>query len=449
MPPNNLKASQQATLNGASPSEVSVAFSRVKHFIAGDTWLGQNNRYATDVIDRINLDHQQSTINNADMAEYIASSGPLHCFDGWIYLGRALDCHIRGDVETCIHLAYYAELRAAMSLLATQGIGIFNAKHVVVGQSGTCAVIEDHGTHQMVWLALNHWGHTQKCTDLIARIVRPYGFELNIWLSAMPLTTTGSLGHSWLTTWGLDLQRLATGADRDARNHISYRASGLRPIANTDTMQQSEFVRETWRLFEPSSSGGLYEIDSHLLRLAFDQHPLLPAPGAPAYDQERASRLRIMLDNMPLGLNRGRIDAFLGRHHFPQDSTVIQYAKGTSNVGDVGHHLEVLSRAMMLLRLATGASLELLRGAGLSSADLEFWWHELGIRHGMWDSNNIPDDTVDLWIETRDALDFLFEWEQTCPDPTMASRNEWRREISSFSSVLGECERIAMWGLAL
>ena len=56
-----------------------------------------------------------------DLTEYIGASTLGHCFDGWSYLGRATEAELAGDPGSARHLGYYAELRAAMSLLGRRG----------------------------------------------------------------------------------------------------------------------------------------------------------------------------------------------------------------------------------------------------------------------------------------------------------------------------------------
>ena len=49
--------------------------------------------------------------------DVLAATGPSHCLDGWTFLSRALAALLSGDTHTTRHLAYYAQLRAALSLL--------------------------------------------------------------------------------------------------------------------------------------------------------------------------------------------------------------------------------------------------------------------------------------------------------------------------------------------
>ncbi len=74
-------------------------------------WIGTSNRYRSKIIEKLETDADSAAIDDASLAEYIAASAPLHCADGWSFLGRALTCHAHGDGDAARHFAYYAELR--------------------------------------------------------------------------------------------------------------------------------------------------------------------------------------------------------------------------------------------------------------------------------------------------------------------------------------------------
>jgi len=114
-------------IRSLSRSNVEVTFSGLKPFIARSKWLGVTNRYSKDTIAKIKSDASAKKIREPQqLSQYISASCLLHCSDGWSYLGKAILSILRGDPHRARHLAYYAELRAAVALLATEGIGIFN-----------------------------------------------------------------------------------------------------------------------------------------------------------------------------------------------------------------------------------------------------------------------------------------------------------------------------------
>ena len=100
-----------------------------------DRWLTQSHPY----LDVLRAIRPPQPIDDKAIAEYVAASAPLHASDGWHYLARAFGAISHGDRNTAIHLAYYAELRAAMAILASEGIGVLNYVHVVVDSSGNAS----------------------------------------------------------------------------------------------------------------------------------------------------------------------------------------------------------------------------------------------------------------------------------------------------------------------
>ena len=99
-----------------SRDNVAQALARLDPFIAKRRWLAKTNRYAINTVERLALDLKPGkTLHAKHLAQYIAASSILHCADGWSYLGRAINCLLKGDPHRVVHLAYYAELRAALS----------------------------------------------------------------------------------------------------------------------------------------------------------------------------------------------------------------------------------------------------------------------------------------------------------------------------------------------
>lgn len=156
-------------LQTSSPATLQQTLQQLTmHFQTGK-WIASTNRYLGNCSDSIYQDLNRGTLNHSDLAQYIAASVALHCADGWSYLGRALECHACGDGEAASHLAYYAELRAAMSLLAAEGQGIFNTQHIIVDSHRNCRPISrlHFGTHEVAWFAFKTWAFQHSSADLL------------------------------------------------------------------------------------------------------------------------------------------------------------------------------------------------------------------------------------------------------------------------------------------
>src|SRR5438132_11064264 len=105
-----LTSNQKKVLRKSSRQAVSTTFNQLRPHLNRNRWLGLGNRYSANTINRLRGDLAGGIVNTRHLAQYIASSAPIHCTDGWTYLGRAIICHARGDSQTALHLAYYAEL---------------------------------------------------------------------------------------------------------------------------------------------------------------------------------------------------------------------------------------------------------------------------------------------------------------------------------------------------
>jgi hypothetical protein len=160
-----------------------------------------------------------------------------------------------------------------------------------------------------------------------------------------------------------------------------------------------------------------------------------------------------MIDAMlgRLGFNTAKQEEwqrFLTRNVSAQDPTVLQAARLVTDIHHPQYHLQVISRATLLLRVASGACDGLLREADLGKDQLMFWWKALGEKRGLWDSGNEPEEIVDLWGDVDGAISKIQQWHAE-HGATNPSFEQWRRDSAHEISVLGECERIGLWGLGL
>lgn len=440
-----LDSNQKDVLKKSDREMVRVALRRLPMYMKQKRWLGTKNAYRGG--------QPGAQLNHKHLGEFIAASAPLHCADGWALLGRALDCHARGDADGARHLGYYAELRGAMSLLAAEGIGVFDSKHAVLESSGTCLKLPGRRvprTHLITWLALKHWAGLKRSADLLADVIEPGGVPLSEWLDAFQGVAGAwhPIGDRWLRTWGLDLQRMAK--DQKARNVASYRPSHVDPGPCLPVLDCSGFVRDLWEICEPSSVSRFELLDRHLLRLGLEA-AFKGITGKKASDDcsSYEGRVRAMLGAVaPEGPLVEELERFLTRDSQPEDPSLTSEASGVLAANHPRHHVQVMSRAALLLRFATGACAAMLRHADLARNDLEFWWKALGEERRLWDPGGEPEELVDLWADVESALRGVREWEVAANEGG-ASQAEWRRECSQEISVLGECERIALWGLGL
>jgi len=446
MPKHSLNADQERVLQSASRNAVQETLSSLGRYFRKCRWVGGNNEYRKNTIENLKADlgHGLTTKNNKQLSEYIASSVLLHCIDGWIYLGKALCAHTYNDKNTAHHLAYYAELRAAMSLLACEGIAIFSGKHVVVDRNRQCVEIPlTPRTHIFTWLALDYWSKLNRSSSLLMQIISPSGIPLQDWLDEFFPGVSEHIGNQWLKTWGLDLKSISQ--DHNGRNEVSYRPTCLNYCTPINVLETSEFIRRLWELFEPMEASRFEFIDRYLLRAsirkAFYARMRYSPKTRPRVFEEQVD---LLLDNInPVGLPRLALkDLILDN----STNILLSEASRVDSVYSSRHHLQVIARAVLLLRVATGSASLLFGEAGFDGEDLEFWWRQFGEDIGLWVP---PFNTriVDLWADIEVALDDLALWENE--NSIDASYPDWRRSLAQELSNLGNCERILLWGLGL
>ncbi|MCY3772551.1 MAG: hypothetical protein OXG98_11105 [Gemmatimonadetes bacterium] len=381
------------------------------------------------------------------MAQYIAASITLHANDGWSYLGRAIGCLLTGDTHRALHLAYYAELRAAMSLLAGFGIGIFDHQHFIVAQANSTAKLHTRlGTHRMVWLALEEWAKLPSSGKIFAELVRPEGYDLDEWFQLHGgASKLAPQARAWFLQWGMDL-RLAS-KDRYARNESSYRPDGVPITWQADPTLCLNFVRDMWTLLEPSSTSSFEQIDRHIFRLSIERY-FRGLTGKPNATGDPAFVALVGKTVSRLGLPHSaekRIKDFLCRKVSAADPLVFRYSSHLPGTPETDA-LAVVSRAVLLLRLATGSAHRLLQRTSINAKDLAFWWQSLGENRGIWPPGTPPAEPYDLWADVKESLDAVAQIEEKSRPP-LDSFSSIATGLAPQLTVLASHERVGIWGL--
>ena len=455
--------------SSVEPSIVALTSTRIQslrsHFkpsvnstLRHSKWLLPTNRYYSNATTQIKADYSSlpyDPLNNTDVASYILCSSPVHCLDGWSFLSRSIDALIHGDIASVVHFAYYAELRAALAILAADGIGILKSNHILAQFSGATNVTVWNGnTHEDAWLALEAWSKSSRSSDLFLRGIRLDNVPLEDWLTGfgIPQVAASRLtGQTLLQQWGFDLQLssaippVRSIYDRDARNEVSYRPSRLTPWPQCKIDENYELIQSLWALLQPS----FQFLDRELLVSTLIDSNL------PDYNRHVENMVLYALDRVNLSLfkksNRPipseRAQRWKNFLTSPTRHKVISYARSDDSVRSNDYHLQILCRAALLLRIATANCQQLLRDWSISPTQLHFWWHSIIEDLGIVPSGKSPDTAEDLWFDIEMHSEDLNTWmqTQTAPLTTFA----WRRENAEHLSVLGEFERAGLWGMGL
>ncbi|MGJ5178050.1 hypothetical protein ACQR16_26700 [Bradyrhizobium oligotrophicum] len=433
-------------INGLSRRAVEQTLAGLKPTLSGARWATATNRYSTDTVAKLEAEIAAGQVpHRRDVAQYIAASALLHSADGWSYLGRAITALLRGDPHRARHLAYYAELRAATSVLAAEGIGVFNKHHFALTAPNVAAKLHSTaGTHRFSWQCLEHWAGRSSSGSLFARMIRPYGIPLEDWFATIGgVAAIGPQIQAWFRQWGVDLQSFPD--DRDARNISSYQPDGLPQAWYIEGRDTLEFVRDLWDSLEPSPQSQFETIDRHILRLGVWSLYTGRSGRSPAVDTANFHRFAegvVKSQSLSSEAERQWL-RFMTRSLVPHDAIVFSRSKLQANDVAAGAHA-VISRAALLLRVASGSTTMLLRGATFSSNTVSFWSKGLGEARGLWEGDAV--DPSDLWADVSPMLRDveLFQQKYTSDQQSFYRMGA---ELGQAILGLGSFERVAIWSM--
>jgi len=350
-----------------------------------------------------------ASISPAELAEYFGVAAPTHCADGWGYLSRALNAYLLGDAHSAWHFAYYAELRAAQSILSSSGCGAFNTWNCVLDHAGNLHAIgndRNKQTHTMVWLALEFLaGCTSPASSNIAEAMRIFGVSLpDIIQSAYPGITATITSSSWISSWIYDLQ--TSSADKGFRNRCSYNPHFVTPH-RADISEYVNLVTALWQVLEPSPGSIFMELDKHIVRTAIRK------AAKESLDLKGISITAIQLESEINNAYAKIVGAVPSFNAIPVEfikANTIQHPileHAGDNSSSPATPRPVLARATLLLRIATGMTQNLLRDAG-QLANMEFWLDNLAVQQGVVDTHtDIPYDRAELYQDCLYASEDL------------------------------------------
>lgn len=408
-------------------------------------WLGNRHPYynKTKVVNlRANTD-----INGPELGKYIACSALLHLSDGWNYLSRAFEAACNGDRNSAYHLAYYGELRAAVSLLASEGIGIFNTRHVAINDrleptillpgKGSSRSARGRGTHQATWLLLSAWSKESAGGSRLLQAINVGGKSLSEWLEVVGTGEKARdlVAKEWLNTWSVDLRVLA--GDTKRRNEMSYRPSRIRTHTVKSVDPQKELVNplfDTWSELDPDIGEYRAGLDLALLRLAIK---FVTEKGICNFDtlDEALEHIKSELKDYVFQALQSESDS---------SNAIFQAARISNSLGTSAW--PILARAFLMLRVASARTALLLTSAEVSKSDLKFWWGPLGLDLGLWDSPDEIENFTDMWTDVSEARESAVE--QMSEIAGLSSVQKVQRIIEQ-RGALTQFSRAPMWLLEL
>ncbi|WP_447647242.1 hypothetical protein [Microbacterium forte] len=376
-----------------------------------------------------------------EFSDYIAAASFIHSADSWAYLGRALHAVLQGDVHGAVHLCYYAELRAAVSLLSTEGIYIGNRCTLALTNAGAVEV-SGAGTHVAAWMVLDSWARSARARDLIGKILRPIGAPLHEWANNMGSGIQPVI-EGLLNDIAFDLSTFSE--DRNRRNHVSYQPTRVEPD-DLSADESARIVDDVWTLLEPESRGTFPVLDRLLLRhlavgVFAPTHEVVGADGMPTGLTDWTDWAAWLDSVAPGGAERDPYFASIRAK--PNDATrdgSLEAAFTRNQGAPTTYVREMILRTTLLARLSTGACVELLDDSGLAADDVSTWVFGLGEARALW-ADDVPDPMVDLWADAQVAKEELEVASKT-------SHHALIKGMREYLAVLGQAERVAAWSFA-
>lgn len=402
---------QQAVLDSSSNAIVNAGASRVG--LSMNSWpyvcqistlvdalLGISSKDANSKVPLLNLDSHAD-----ELSDYLALATCGHMFDGWRYLSQAAISLLNGSRSHALHLAYYAELRAAMSILARSGIGILNQVHYVVNNSGSVDWFVGP-THKIVWDALDIWSSQPSNAIDVINCFEAFNVSARDWANACNITPSfSSIAEEWLKAWAADIKSYRD--DRTIRNKASYRPDFDSHAFDQLTYDEIRFILSISAGCGFLGNGRFDDIDAVLIQdLCIKAYELLNPLSAVSpiplkYWEDISDRL----------MAQGQIDGQMARNVVDRLSTTTAFNARILIENAQPSKLDavaVISRAFLLLRLSSALVRkqwhEIRRYR--SSANSFDWQAAAMAAYGAWSNLWDPTDTQpDYYMLDEDRVD--------------------------------------------
>ena len=367
--------------------------------------------------------------SGADPAAQLAGEQTSHLVESWQYMGAAIRAVLCNASDNAVHFAYYAQLRAVLSVFAGSGIRVRLGKNFYLDAQGNRhAFVLPNGdrTHPVTWSLWDEWVKTTYAQELMQRRI---SLVAGIALGDIALVPSGS--GALMSAWGYDL---ACGlADHTARNQASYHAKATSP-SPVMTNSHLSLVERMWTLLLQNGEGVLF--DATLVRYFVDRFvaDAIEQSRGDARPADRASLLARVanMTEARTGVASGTLLQVLDAE---VDTGLFEVAAARSTKVE-----NVVSRALFLVRIATLAqSATLTDGAG---PDAKRWLAAWLSSAGLYDPQ-VHDGPSDIAVDYEDALE-----EFHAADWSRAPASLWGSSARN-TALLSRPEGFMGWALPL
>lgn len=395
---------------GSNASAVTSAFAK----------LGPVNTY-TDLLDNS---------VPSDKAVCLAAEQVIHMAESWRYFSSAMYAFLNHENGNAVHLAYYAELRAVLSIFSGAGIRIKKGDAYWLDSASVAQSIPPHATHDLVWKLWKEWVTRPDAKSLLENNIRiEAGVTLKHFEAKLMQFNPGVL----LGQWGYDLVNLSD--DHLARNQASYIAYWRDKPLSRMTVSQLDFVKSLTELFLSSGSGLVF--DKALIQYAVNQTvegSLDPDPAnAHTHPADRKNKLDEIAEFVAKqsGANKNHLLLNLSANI---GESVFEKAKQQNDAAE-----NVLSRAAFLSRLAM---LSVKQNTVSARNDHAKKWLRNWLEHcGAWQPD-MGGSLADIETDLSDALDNF---------PTAAASvpaELWNSDNAFSTSKVTNLHACIAWGVA-
>lgn len=363
--------------------------------------------------------------HGANDATKLAAKQIIHMAEGWRFLSSAMHAFLNHAEGQAIHFAYYAELRAAMSLFAGSSIDIQYPYHKYIDSSAGNISFDWRPTHKIVWEIWHEWIKSPQANNILNnRIIL---ISPNITIGTVLAHTSGMMTTNILADWGFDLFQLHD--DHNERNNRSYEAYWMDKALTKMSSEDIEYFKSLWDLLLPSDTGQGFKLDKALTHYLLT----LSQRSEKKVDKLKAKSMRQDIAETIIhanGIDRSVVENIIVNNR--ADLRLFKYASKQEQ-----NCLNIISRAILLLRFSL-LSVEM----NLQTHDKGKAWLHKWLEHaGIWEPTEVP-NINDIQTDYENALNDF--------QPINIPFDIWK-PTNIFSnrppaSYLGSTEACLAWG---
>lgn len=198
-----------------------------------------------------------------------------------------------------------------------------------------------------------------------------------------------------------------------------------------------DLVADVWHILEPGSSGAFPVLDNALLPGLLQSIFCSTADGGVQWDD--------WVTNLAPASQTGSalLESIKARGSQFNSSNLVGaiYSSDPAEKEAAAFLRPMLARTVLLLRIATGSAIQLLRESGYDQASLGFWVESLAEAHGLWSNGESPEDPHDLWADVEIAL-------EDADAAGTGSLYELLRDLNTGALTFGQADRVVAWSFA-